>query len=969
MKKQLWRSLLLCGLVCFFFMSLVSAEKAILRVGYVDTPGFLTRDMDGLYHGYAYEYMENLARYGDWHMEYIAGSRTACEARLLSGEVDVLPGVVNNSQNEAVFDFSQEYFCPVDLFLNLRGGRAFEISDRSYRIGYCADDYEAIESSLQRVARDEQLKYVGIPYKDSQDLIRAYLQRDLDGVVLASMYERNLSIPLEMLAKRWSRIAVRKGNTQLLAALDEATKSLQLVSPGLRTQLYDKHFAGHLPFLLTREERNYLQGKKKLVFLASTGQKPFSYFERGMYKGVLEEIVGHMAADLGIECQVVELGSYAEILQAMKTGSYDGILDFFSDYNWAHEQGVDLSFPYMELNYVTVMRRSGDLPTVPHIACVRSHFYTRAFVEKRYDVGQLIFYDTTQECMAAVSRGDADMTFVNSITAQQDIWSGNFYDLMTNGTVAFSHEISIGVNREADALLLRILNKELQHLDPVMVQNFTNKAVLNMKEERNLFGLLYQYPIYFVLGLLAIALLMLAVFGYILYLRHRHIRYISTLAYTDADTGFPNMRALAKAVDRHLDVLGHELQQDRLFVMIIGVKRFELLKDLYGQRLLMEYLCRTLEKWRQEHSWILDMAVISGTGRVACFCCLPSGAELMRLVPECVPDHGVLKIGTLEIHIELRVGVCSLSAGSTHHLQYAIDAAELAYNDLRGSRDRIRFFNAALRQEQNLQKKIEDHMHTALEQEEFHVWYQPKYNLRTHEIIGAEALVRWQSEKFGMLMPGQFIQLFEKNGFIISLDYYMLERVCRAQQARYAAGLPLFPVSVNQSGIHMNEEGYLEKIQRTVERYALPPGMVELEITETAFVDLNNVNQRGKMANIIQNLHDMGFLISMDDFGSGYSSLAMLQRLPMDVMKIDRSLLVAAGDSERAQCILENIIRMGNSLHMQVICEGIETEEQEQLLLANGCLYGQGFRFAPPMDGKAFVAMVEENKRAHSMDS
>ena len=963
MKKKLWRIMLFVGLICFFCMSFASAEKTVLRVGYVDTPGYLTRDMDGHYHGYAYEYMESLARYGGWSMEYIAGSRTDCEARLVSGAIDVLPGILPNSQNTARFDFSQEFFCPVDLFLNLRGGRPAQASDRIYRIGYCLDDYEAIWPSLQRVAQKEKLQYVGVPYEDSRAAIRAYLQRDLDGIVLASLYERNLSIPMELLVRKRSYIAVRKGNRELLTSLDEAARSLFLVAPGLRTQLYSEHFANRLPLLLTSEEKAYLKKRKKLVFLATPGQKPFSYFENGMYKGVLEEIVGHIAADLGVDCQVVQLGSYSEILQAMQTGQYDAILDFFHDYNWAREQGVDLSFPYMQLNYVAVMRRSGQLSASPRIACLRNHFYTQEFVETRYDSNQLVYYDTPQECLEAVSNGTADMTFVNSITAQQDIWSGNFYDLMVSGTVAFSHMLSLGVNQEADEILLRILNKELQHLDPSMVQNFTNKAALNMKRESSLTSLIYQYPLYFVLGLLSLALLMLGSFGYILHLRHRHIGYISRLAYTDADTGLPNMRAFLKDAGRRLTGLENELKTGRLFVMIIGVKRFDLLKDLYGQAMLLEYLCRTLAGCRREHLWILDMAVLSGTGRVACFCCLPEGEDVVRLVPECVPEHGVLQAGNLEVHMELQVGVCSLSVDSSHRLQDAVDAAELAYHDLWGSRARIRFFNKALRQEQKLQKKIEDQMNMALEKKEFHVWYQPKYNLKTHEIIGAEALVRWYSATLGKLMPGQFIPLFEKNGFIISLDYYMLDQVCSVQHARVLAGEPLFPVSVNQSGLHMNEEGYLEKIRRIVEYYALPPKLVELDITETAFVDLSNENQRRKIAHIIYTLQEMGFLISMDDFGSGYSSLAMLQRLPMDVMKIDRSLLVTAGDSERAQCILENVIRMGNSLHMQVICEGIETEAQEQQLLAHGCLYGQGFRFAPPMEEQAFIDLLEQKRK------
>ena len=180
------------------------------------------------------------------------------------------------------------------------------------------------------------------------------------------------------------------------------------------------------------------------------------------------------------------------------------------------------------------------------------------------------------------------------------------------------------------------------------------------------------------------------------------------------------------------------------------------------------------------------------------------------------------------------------------------------------------------------------------------------------------------------------------------------------QRERLDAGKEVVPISVNQSRLHMTEEGYLDKIKMIVDTYELPAGLIELEVTETIFGDFDVKAGQKNAEHIIDELHKMGFSISVDDFGSGYSSFMMLGSLPMDVMKIDRSLLTGADKSPRLREILRNVINLGNSLQMKVLCEGIETIEQEQLLLELGCHYGQGFLNAKPMPVADFVEFLEK---------
>ena len=273
--------------------------------------------------------------------------------------------------------------------------------------------------------------------------------------------------------------------------------------------------------------------------------------------------------------------------------------------------------------------------------------------------------------------------------------------------------------------------------------------------------------------------------------------------------------------------------------------------------------------------------------------------------------------------------------------------------------DDVRIFDGALEEQLHLQQQIESSMEKALEAGEFHAWYQPKYDIETKRVIGAEALVRWISHDMGFMPPGKFIPLFETNGFVIPVDYCLLEQAFALQKERLAAGKEVVPISVNQSRLHITEEGYLDKMKAIVDKYRLPKGLIELELTETVFGDFDQLGAQRQAADIVHALHDMGFSISVDDFGSGYSSFTMLNFLPLDVMKIDRSLLVATDDSQRMRNILGNVIRLGKTLRMQIICEGIETKEQEDLLLELGCRMGQGYIFSKPLPKDDFEKFLD----------
>ena len=196
------------------------------------------------------------------------------------------------------------------------------------------------------------------------------------------------------------------------------------------------------------------------------------------------------------------------------------------------------------------------------------------------------------------------------------------------------------------------------------------------------------------------------------------------------------------------------------------------------------------------------------------------------------------------------------------------------------------------------EKEIEENMEKALDEREFIVYYQPKVDIKTEKIIGAEALVRWISKKNGFMNPGEFIPIFEREGFIIELDFFILEEVFKLIKEWLDNGKDPITISVNQSRVHLSNPFYIERLENLIKKYEIPTKYVELELTESLFMEIDTA------IDTVNKLKGLGFSISIDDFGSGFSSLNMLKSIPIDVVKIDREFLNESENSQKAQKII-----------------------------------------------------------------
>lgn len=406
----------------------------------------------------------------------------------------------------------------------------------------------------------------------------------------------------------------------------------------------------------------------------------------------------------------------------------------------------------------------------------------------------------------------------------------------------------------------------------------------------------------------------------------------------------------------------HELlleNTDDLYDLIcIDIERFKVINDLFGVLEGDKLLCFIAEKFGN-----LSLAQEGIFGRL-------DGDHFAICTPrkdnyeECLVEEAEKIIATypLEIKIFLCFGVYIID-DHNQPVNIMCDRANLAADSIKGNYSkRCAYYQDRYRASILKEQEILDDMQAAFGENQFEVFLQPKCNLLDGSITGFEALARWNHPKKGYVSPNEFIPIFEHNGCIQRLDFYIWDRTCEIIRNWIDDGKEPLPVSVNVSRVDFYNPQLCQLIVGLTKMHSIEPSLLELEITETAYTD--NPKQ---LCDVIIQLQEHGFTILMDDFGSGYSSLNMLKDIPVDVLKIDLNFLAGEGSTGRGANILSSVIRMAKRLKLPVIAEGVENKEQADFLRSIGCQSAQGYYFYEPMNidsiAKLYDAEIKSYKK------
>ena len=316
--------------------------------------------------------------------------------------------------------------------------------------------------------------------------------------------------------------------------------------------------------------------------------------------------------------------------------------------------------------------------------------------------------------------------------------------------------------------------------------------------------------------------------------------------------------------------------------------------------------------------------------------------------------------GLLDIHnIVMKWGIYNVEDRSVP-IEQICDRALLAARSIKGQYGKyFAIYDDTLRNQLLREQAITDSMESALSQNQFLVYLQPKYRIKDEALVGAEALVRWNHPFWGFLSPAEFIPLFEKNGFITRLDRFVWEKACAVLHDWDERGYYPMSVSVNVSRADIYNEDLADTLVTIIKKYDLDPSRLHLEITESAYTE--NPKQ---IIDTVTTLRELGFVIEMDDFGSGYSSLNMLNDMPIDILKLDMKFIRSEMAKPKSQGILQFTMGLARWMDLSVVAEGVETREQFEQLREIGCDYVQGYYFAKPMPCQEFEGLLDEYKGA-----
>lgn len=436
----------------------------------------------------------------------------------------------------------------------------------------------------------------------------------------------------------------------------------------------------------------------------------------------------------------------------------------------------------------------------------------------------------------------------------------------------------------------------------------------------------------------------------------QHINQLEQIAYVDALTG---SRTYGKFKEDARRIL--EQQADFLHLLVkLDVDNFKLINQIYGYEKgdeILRCVANAIEKTLRSEN---DIFARIGNDEFIILQTLQDTDEISEIYKTFLHNFSSMLGADFTFKINFP------------HGRYIITPKDLGKIDIMGMFEKVNIAHKAAKLNKSAQfviynenmtklalyqKEVENKMESALLNQEFIVHLQPKYYLDGEKIGGAEALARWQNENADLFFPGAFITIFEQNGFITKLDFYMLRKVCAIIRDWMTAGKELIVISVNFSRLHMDNKDFVKDLCEVVDGFGIDRKYIEIEITEAVIYD--NIDT---LEVLLEEMHSAGFTMSMDDFGSGYSSLGMLQRLPVDVIKMDRSFFADQKITKRSKAVVGSVIDMAAKLGINIVAEGVEEQKHIDLLRELNCGMVQGYYFAKPMPVEEFATlMVEQN--------
>ena len=958
---------ILCVLILFgmtlsilpLHAGIFKADEKVIRIGY-DTNSNFIKESDGNFYGYGVEYLEKIAEYTGWKYEYVKDdSWHASLDKLRNGQIDLICTAHYTEERATEFLYSD---IPLGYETSLLYAKPeSEISYQDYeamqgcKIGLLKESYSA--QDFADYAIKQGIQYEGIYFDRENDMMQALKNNQIDMMVIGSRYATPALKLVDTSGANAFYCIAEDDNAELIEEIENVLQQIMFDDPTFEGTLNNKYF-GHSAItnspLYTKEELAYIESLGQIKIKLIQDQRPSCYLEDGETKGIWADIIRLLAKKSGIDF-VLEGSSTEEYSQEtyekyLKDGYLllrtQKALEYMRDL-----EGTIASNAITNISVSYVKRQAAFVEDkyVSHvIATTKDLAYLEPILLEENPDYEVKYFENTKECLEALVDKEAGMAIQNSHRTSFLMQKPEYAEkLAIVPGLDHGSDVCI-VAPEEQEMLIQIINKAIHHITYEEINEIVKRELLMNPYPMEWSDIVYQYWEWMVLlgVIIAIALIVYTTLTHRLAaakIQKKEYELLQKKVQLDEVTGLYNRSyfyEMARELIKETD--------EEMCIITMDISNFKIVNELYGMNVgdrLLKEIGQQVQKLDKNHHMIPSRFMADHY-----YMCMPK-AEFDQIE---FPKS--FKTFLEDMDIRVVYGVFLVEDNKEMPINVMCDRAFLAAHDKNYKYvEYIHFYNDSERQQQLMEQEIEYEMERALEEQQFYIVIQPKYDPVTEKIVGGETLVRWQHPEKGIISPGVFIKVFERDGFIIQLDYFVWEETCRLQAKMKQKGIQTVPISINVSRAHFYGSELLNKLKELICKYNLETTDIELEITESICGE-----ESGNIYDMIRELQKEGFKIAMDDFGSGYSSLNMLKEMPLDIIKMDLKFL--GGEENKSRLILKALIEMAQTMELKVVVEGVEILSQVEFLRQFKDCYLQGYYFSRPVVGEVFEEMVANNK-------
>ena len=951
----------LAAVLCLLFALAPQAAHAaegggeVVRVGWYESP-FNRTDKSGRRSGYAYEYQLKIAAYTGWRYEYVEGSWADLMRMLADGEIDLMSDVSYTEEREASMLFSALPMGTEGYYIFIAPGNS-EITPEDFatfdgkKIGV---NKGSVQADLYRdwaAQHDIRAELMELTCSGDEALERLSAG-ELDAYITTDVYgEPGRSAPVCKLGASDFFFAVNRDRPDLLNALNAALYRIQDENRYYNEQMFAKHLirSGANAFLAS-DELDWLAGHGKirvgyqddyLAFCAADG-------DTGKLTGALKDFLDSASeclANARLDFEAAAYPTASAALEALQRGEVDCVFPAnLSGYD-GETMGMVMTPPLMrtEIDAVVSVFEEPVFPRKEHVivAVNEGNPNYDSFLLDHFPNWVKVYYPNTSDCLKAVADGVADCVLISNYRYSNIARLCEKYALTPVATgegLDFCFAVGDG-ETELYSILAKVIG---------LVPNSTVNAAMSYYIARDAKTTLSDFILE---NLTAVMAVIAAVVLVILVLLFRSVRAErrakALISATEIDelTGLYNRNYFFQYAYR----MYREHPETPMDAIVMNIEQFHTINALNGR----DFGDQVLRALGDEVAAIArESGGIAGRFGADRF-------DIYRRHSEDFPalfDRLQARLDAVapNASVRLRMGVMPWQA-KVEPIQL-FDMARAACSMARGHyKEHLIVFDDQVRRRELYEQRLLNDLRRALDDYEFEIHYQPKYDIQTDppRLAGAEALIRWQHPELGLIPPDDFIPLFERNGRIGEVDKYVWNGAAR-QVARWREqyGITL-PVSVNLSRVDVFDPTLERTLDGILDYYRLNHDDLKLEVTESAYTE--NADQ---VIQVVEGLRKKGYKVEMDDFGTGYSSLNMLSAMPVDVLKMDRTFIRNMEQDDRDIQLVALILGIAENLRIPVVAEGVETESQMRLLKRLGCALVQGYYFSRPLHPADFESEI-----------